>query len=75
MKYYILLYQKNTNGPYAAHLHYDDDGTPNQLRKMQCLIRFSVVGEITRHAMVGVSASSFPASETFTALNEILLGY
>ena len=67
----LHLYQKNTNGLYADHLHYDDDGTPNQLIKMKCLIRFSVEGEVTTQGFVGSSASSFPADETLTALNEI----
>ena len=67
----LLLYQKNTNHPFGVKLHYDDDGTPNQLMKMQCLIRFSAVGEVESHAMVGASASVFPADETLTALNEI----
>ena len=35
---------------------------------MQCLIRFSVVGQITKHALVGLD---FPANVTLTALNEI----
>ena len=67
----LHLYQKNFNGPYADSLHYDDDGTPNQLMKMKWLIRFSVEGEVAKHALTGLSASSFPADEILTALNEI----
>ena len=69
----VLLLNINIDGDgvYGFVQRFNDEGMPNLFMKMQNLTKFTVEGQVTRRPLVGISAPTFPADETLTALNEI----
>ena len=68
----VLLLNLSTSG-YGAVKYFsaDDESMPNLFMEMQSLIQFTVKGQVGQQSFVGISAPTYKADETLTALNEI----
>ena len=69
----LLLLNINIDGygPFGFIQRFDDEGMPNLFMKLQSLIQFTVKGQVAPRPLVSISAPTYPADKTLTALNEI----